>query len=340
MNKNVLLAVTHLNGAEKCIEKNLKFLGYNVTNLSYDERGDYYPNLLSRLQRFYYKKILRDKKKFRYHKKSRLYTIYQEEIEKKLKSLYQKADLALFFRADAYPFEMVEKVCQYANKSINFQWDGLSRFPDAVDYIPLFSQYYIFDQTDINRYSNLPIKFIPNFYFDYPIEYRYQEREEGIHRLYYIGTHNKSRIEAINIFLNLAEQKNLNLDFTILGNNANQDFNYNKNITYLTENNSIPFEENIIRSRNCDIIVDFHDHIHKGLSFRVLESVGYGKKLITTNETVINYDFYHPNNILIWDQKDINAILDFIEKPFMPIPDKIRNKYSFTSWLEEITKAS
>lgn len=72
----------------------------------------------------------------------------------------------------------------------------------------------------------------------------------------------------------------------------------------------------------------------------MLESVGYGKKLITTNETVINYDFYHPNNILIWDQKDINAILDFIEKPFMPIPDKIRNKYSFTSWLEEITKAS
>ena len=44
-----------------------------------------------------------------------------------------------------------------------------------------------------------------------------------------------------------------------------------------------------------------------GLTIRVLEALGAKKKLITTNEDVINYDFYKPENIYVYEGKiDLN----------------------------------
>ena len=44
-------------GLDQCIEKNLRFLGFEVINLCYDDRDSYYPNLGSRLKNLYHKHI-------------------------------------------------------------------------------------------------------------------------------------------------------------------------------------------------------------------------------------------------------------------------------------------
>ncbi|CXF57553.1 CpsH [Streptococcus pneumoniae] len=69
-----------------------------------------------------------------------------------------------------------------------------------------------------------------------------------------------------------------------------------------------------------------------------MESIFYKKKLITNNKKIINYDFYHPNNILVWEEgKDIK-LDEFIQKPYVQLEKDIIDRYSFSNWLSKITE--
>ena len=67
-----------------------------------------------------------------------------------------------------------------------------------------------------------------------------------------------------------------------------------------------------------------------------MEAIFFNKKLITTNKDVKNSMFYDPNNILIVDLDNVhsNELLDFYMKEFHPYSSKIRNYYSFESWVD------
>ena len=52
----------------------------------------------------------------------------------------------------------------------------------------------------------------------------------------------------------------------------------------------------------------------------------------------MNYDFYHPNNILVWDENEDSDLKDFMDKPYIPLEEKIIKKYSFSQWLKKITE--
>ena len=83
-------------------------------------------------------------------------------------------------------------------------------------------------------------------------------------------------------------------------------------------------------------MVDFKTPIHNGLSFRAFEALGYQKKLITTNENIKKYDFYHPDNVFVWDGKDKNGLEEFIQRPYFKIDCAIREKYGFKNWIHYV----
>ena len=85
-----------------------------------------------------------------------------------------------------------------------------------------------------------------------------------------------------------------------------------------------------------ETLLDINREFQSGLSFRIFECLGYKKKLITTNQDVINYDFYNPNNIYILD-KD-NPIIDpnFFNKKYEEIPSEILSKYTIEGWFNQI----
>ena len=55
--------------------------------------------------------------------------------------------------------------------------------------------------------------------------------------------------------------------------------------------------ENIKRAR---VLCDVNQNNQSGLTLRVLESLFFSKKLITNNTFIEKYDFYNPNNILMF----------------------------------------
>lgn len=72
-----------------------------------------------------------------------------------------------------------------------------------------------------------------------------------------------------------------------------------------------------------------------GLTIRVLEALGAKKKLITTNEDIVNYDFYRPENIYVYEGKiDLDNV--FFKSKYVELEEDIYKKYSLQSWLTEI----
>jgi len=59
--------------------------------------------------------------------------------------------------------------------------------------------------------------------------------------------------------------------------------------------------------------------------------------LITTNKTILGYEFYHPNNIFVLDN-NYDQLLEFLELPYVEMDDSIIKTYSFTNWLNYLFK--
>ena len=68
----------------------------------------------------------------------------------------------------------------------------------------------------------------------------------------------------------------------------------------------------------------------------VLDAPASGqRKLITTNEDAVNYDFYRPENILIF-RGSIDPDDPFFASPYIELPQDIYEKYSIRNWLATI----
>ena len=92
---------------------------------------------------------------------------------------------------------------------------------------------------------------------------------------------------------------------------------------------------NVYETSRC--VLDSAQDGQLGLTIRVLEALGAKKKLITTNEDVINYDFYQPENIYVYDGKiDLENV--FFTHEYKEVSEEVYEKYSLRRWLKEIVE--
>ena len=73
-----------------------------------------------------------------------------------------------------------------------------------------------------------------------------------------------------------------------------------------------------------------------GLTMRTIEVLGAKRKLITTNKTIKQYNFYDERNILIVDRNNPKIDLEFIREPFSEIDTVIYEQYSLEAWIDEL----
>lgn len=262
------------------------------------------------------------------------YQIIQKEIQTKLSD--KNFDHVLVIRPDLFNRDQLQLLKKSTKNYIGYQWNGLNRFPNTLSTINLFNRFFIFDNKDLfnSEYKEHALLGTTNFYFDMykpePIPH------QGI-IAYFVGLHFDERTKSIKICAEALESHGITLDFNIRllhKNTSAENQYYSQNIKLIHKN--IEFNENIQHINKSDILVDIVNPIHNGLSFRTFEALYYEKKLITNNMTVTNYDFYHPNNILVWDGLDISELSEFLKKPFIKIDDGIKEKYSFHNWIKNI----
>ena len=66
---------------------------------------------------------------------------------------------------------------------------------------------------------------------------------------------------------------------------------------------SMPYRENVENMKDAKAILDIQFPSQHGLTIRTVEALGSGCKVITTNESVKQYDFYNPQNFLIIERE-------------------------------------
>jgi hypothetical protein len=89
----------------------------------------------------------------------------------------------------------------------------------------------------------------------------------------------------------------------------------------------------VARSR---AVVDIERTIQTGLTMRTVETLGAGRKLITTNPTVSEADFYHPDNIAIIDRDRPSVPDTFFERPYVAPAAELLQRYSLSGWIDEV----
>lgn len=100
---------------------------------------------------------------------------------------------------------------------------------------------------------------------------------------------------------------------------------------------ALQYQDYIDDVNKSRVLCDVNQKSQSGLTLRVLESLFFGKKLITNNVNVKNYDFYNPNNILIFSNETTKEnVQSFLKKPYEEVDGKILSKYDVTNVFKKI----
>lgn len=233
---------------------------------------------------------------------------------------------------------MMIKESQKNAEFILYQWDSLKNFSYIEGMKDCFNRCYSFDKNDVE--NNEYLQFLPLFYADtyekigkeiinnfkydcmfigtaHPKKYKYiskiSNELKNIYPKQFIYFYFPSRIVYIYRKLKNIEFKNAKY----------KEFNYN----------SIKERDMYELIKNSKCILDSAQDNQNGLTIRVIETLGAKRKLITTNESIKEYDFYCPENIYIYKNKfDFNDI--FFKLPYKEISKEIYEKYSLKNWIK------
>ncbi len=320
--QKIILTITPDMGIYNCIVDNLKYLGFEVYLIC--NKGFRYKNFKDRLISLFRKIVFKDKL-FKYNLRQK-YNFDTNQI--KLND-FPNVDFGLTIRADLFEIKTLENIKKKSKKNFCYHWDGLSRFENIEKTISIFDKFYIFDKEDLqNKLKTYPTT---NFFFDcYPDLIKKNKKPEF--DVYYIGSYDNRILKLIEICEFLDSQK-LNLNIIICGKPKRALKKY-KYIKFIKK--PLTYIENLKMVSNSSIIIDLHhEKIHNGLSFRTFESLGFDKKLITSNDIVKDYDFYNPENIFVY-KNNFTEMKKFISTDYKSIDSKIKYKYSFTNWINYI----
>ena len=84
-------------------------------------------------------------------------------------------------------------------------------------------------------------------------------------------------------------------------------------------------------------LIDIVQKNQKGLTIRVMEALAYRKKILTNNSKLKKEPFYHPSNIFIIDEDDIEnsceQLKQFLEEPYECVDETILQSYDTSEWL-------
>jgi len=324
MNKKIILGLPAVYGLGTLIKSNLQMLGFDVIDLSFDYKGFKYKNFNQRLVNFFRKTILKDKS----YKDKLRFTAQKHLLDEKLALLTQNADYALIIRPDTYSPEVLDIIKNKSKHLIGYQWDGMDRFPWIEKYISIFDKFFVFDPEDIN-FNGLDLSYLGNFYFTLPKLLAVKTTAST--GAYFVGSFNRDRKDILEVLAPLLTEAGIPTRFYLYSKKMRKTELHNKHFT-LTQNIS-SYEINIEQVKSSSVLIDITICTHKGLSLRFYEALCYGKKIITNNDSVKQYEFYHPDNIFIYGKDDLDTLITFLNKPYRAIDPLVREKYSFDNWI-------
>ena len=223
-------------------------------------------------------------------------------------------------------------------KFISYQWDAISNVPSFLDVYQMFDFVYTFDKVDACRYG---LNFHPLFFVGNGADIEYSNDDVKFH-LSFIGTIHTDRYCVINKI-----KQNIDSDvacfwYLYVTDKAmffiRKFFDYRFFSSGLSdfEFSPLPKDEayNVFMKSIC--ILDVERPQQRGLTMRTIEVLSLGRKLITTNSDIVNYDLYDTGNVLVIDRKKPVIPRSFLVEPPNIIDSNVLERYTLSSWLNDV----
>lgn len=251
-------------------------------------------------------------------------------------------DLVFLLNPEAMPLSFLA-MCKERWKNaffVMYMWDSVKNRKHTLDYVPYCDRVFTFDKSDVALHS---FDFRPLFYLDLYSSIRRSSNSID-YDVCFMGTAHSDRYSIVKRLQEWGNANGLKCYFYLYM--QNKTFYY---INKLTKKNGDPSIEeisfnklsaaeivNVVRSSKA--VLDIQHFKQTGLTMRTLETLGAGKKLITTNPGVKEYDFYHKDRVMVIDRfkPDEMLNLDFFREDNSQIPEAVLEKYSIGSWLNDI----
>jgi hypothetical protein len=210
-------------------------------------------------------------------------------------------------------------------KLIVFFWNPIFLYNDQViTQISNNWEKWTFDYADSIKYK---LKYAGQFFFDKAIDNLKHETEIK-YDLFFIGI-NKGRFKILRPLNNLLTNKySLQTNFLFVS----------KYLCWVSHKYSKPisYDKVIEKINQSKAIFEYNQKGQSGLTLRCLEAIWLNKKLVTNNQVLRRYDFYNPQNIFIINDRSWDELVDFLNTPLIEYDNEIKQRYSFTKWLNRI----
>jgi len=219
---------------------------------------------------------------------------------------------------------------------ILYMWDSFANRPRARDNLIHFDHAYTFDRQDAVQYGIgfRPLFFSPGFEVPSSTDSRYD--------ISFVGTAHTDRY-AVASGVRQALPANARVFFYLylqakwvywVYKLINRAFASAKFSDFRFDPLSKAQVQEIFRDSR--IILDIEHPEQTGLTMRTLETLGAQKKLITTNSSIRDYDFYNTDNICIIDRKRPVIPESFLARDYQPISAVTYQTYRLAGWLDEL----
>jgi hypothetical protein len=306
------------------IQKKIKAYGGKVTfyperdtSIRYGIVNRLFPKYLDQYQKFYYTSLLHKIKKERF-------------------------DYFLVIRGHRMPIWFVQEV-KRKNPGIvciMYQWDANVNSPflnlvPEYDLIPEFHKVISFDYKDVEENPGV-LNYSPTFYTDEIKELGNKKNIEIKYDLFFFGSYLPERYKGLLKIKTFAEQNGYRLKTHF----------YMPLRYYLMERmKGTPLDRSLLQHRKMDrseymelfehsrVIVDVSNEKQTGLAMRVLDAIGAGKKVITTNKWAFKENGLNSKQVFIINFNNIDIPKDFI---YEPVEATSVNDYSIDNWLRNM----
>ena len=189
--------------------------------------------------------------------------------------------------------------------------------PAELDYLPKKVEVWSYSLNDCRQYG---LNYNTPFYFDSVVSGDREQKasDQRIRPWVFFAGREKGRKAALD---NISEQlKSAGAEVEI----------------YLMPNHGrrglIPYARILDGVKRSDILLDYYVNPDSGPSLRTMESLFFGKKLITNNRMIREYDFYRSENIYILGEEN-RSLKEFFDGKCYSVEQETIDRYLFTNWL-------
>ncbi len=268
---------------------------------------------------------------------------YHKTVEKYfdriIPTLKKDYDYLLFIKCEAPTVEVLKKFKRrypYAKK-ILYLWDSVANIAHITKKFAYFNKIFSFDRDDVKRYS-----FLEYAYWGYTKEFEVESDAKTEYDVSFVGTLHSvrpkvlSKVERQCRVMGLSFYKFVYIPHPLVfwyNKLTNPYFRYVKRSQVHFK--PLSTEETIGIYKKSLAVLEIENSYQSGATTRLGEMIGMQKKIITTFDCR-NDDFYRKENQLVLDTNDIMLRREFFSVPYQPIPEEIREKYSFNAFLKKI----